>query len=249
MSTIRKLITKGLREAGIIEVGTDPDAAEFEEGLDMLQGLYLSFFGNELGEPLANVNYGSEGLTNSYAKDEDRSNVIDSAYIPNNVRLILNIGEAETLYLHPNPRDGARVAIIDNGGNVGTYNVTINGNGRQIENAASVTLDTDSVSQQWFYRADLGNWAKIIDLDAADESPLPREFDDLLTTGLALRLNPRYGAQTSQEMSDILNRMRKQFRARYRQTAEQDSELGLYRLTTNRSWTYRNSTQDFDRGN
>jgi hypothetical protein len=91
MTTVRKLVTKGLREAGIIEKGGIPDADELEEGVDLLQGLYSSFFGNELGEHLATINYGSDNLVNAYALEQDATDDINSTYVPTNVRLILNI--------------------------------------------------------------------------------------------------------------------------------------------------------------
>lgn len=249
MSTNRAIVHKGFREAGIIAVGELADAAEFEEGLDLLQGIYSSFFGTELGEPLASVNYGTSGLVNSYAVDEDISPDVDSAYLFVNKRYVLNLAADQTLYLHPNPADGARIGVIDNAGNLSTNTLTLNGNGRQIESNASITLNTDLVNREWFYRADRGDWVRIIDIEADDVSPLPREFDDLLTTALAIRVNPRYGAETAQEIQGVLSRMKRIFRARYKQVTEQNSEIGLTRLPSNRYKTmFSTNKNTFDRG-
>lgn len=240
MSTNRAIVHKGFREAGIIAVGELADAAEFEEGLDLLQGIYSSFFGTELGEPLASVNYGIEGLVNPYAIDEDISLYVKSAFLFVNKRYILNLEASQTLYLDPNPTDGARLGLIDNAGNLSTNNLILDGNGRQIEGNASITLATDSLNREWFYRADQGDWVRVIDIVADDQSPLPREFDDLLTTALALRLNPRYGAETSQEVQGVLTRMKRIFRARYKQVTEQFSELGMTRLPNSKfKYSYR----------
>lgn len=238
MTTIRQIVTDAFREANLVEVGGSVDADVFDEGVRRLQNLYRSLFGFELGEELSTINYGENGLTNTYAKELDASSEIDSTFVPSNVRMIFNIAAAETLYLDPSPRDGARFAVIDNGNNLATYNITLNGNGRQIELANSVTLATNSLNREWFYRADLGNWARVTDLDADAQSPLPSEFDDFLSTLLAFRLNPRYGAENSAEMIEVLKRMRKQFRARYRQTNEQPSEAGLLYLSSNRRGYY-----------
>jgi len=249
MTTIRQLVTDAYREPGIIGIGEDPSAEQLTEGLRRLNALYRSLFGTELGEPLTTINYGSQGLTNSYALDEDMSSDIDSIYIPSNYRLILNIGATTSVYLNPNPQDGARVAVIDNGDNLSTYNVTVNGNGRHIEDGDTVSLATDSVNREWFYRADTGNWVRLTELTADDESPLPQEFDDFLITLLTFRLNPRYGAQTSDEMGQVLKRMKKVFTARYKQTTEQDVEIGLYRLPSTRNyWQTGNTTRSFNRG-
>lgn len=237
-TSIRDLVTRGMREAGILEVGGIPEAAELEECVDLLQSLYLSFFGNELGEQLTTVNYGKNGLVNQYAVDSDQSSLVDEIYVPLNTRLVLNIDSAKTLYFCPTPMDGARQAVVDNRDNVATYNVTISGNGRQVEGADSIVLNTNGVNREWFYRADLADWTKLTDLDPNDVSPLPREFDDFLSTALAFRINPRYGAQTGQELSTILERGRRQFRARYRQTVEVPSENALLYIPSNRWYWY-----------
>jgi len=246
MTTIRQLIIDAYRESGIVATGEEPDADMMDEGLRRLNTLYKGLFGAELGENLTPVNYGQSGLTNNFAKNEDRSSDIDSTYVPSNSRIIFNIGAPTTLFLPPNPRDGARLGVIDNGGNLASFNVTINANGRKIENSSTVVLNTNSVNQEWFYRADLGNWAKVIDLVEGDPSPLPSEFDDLLVTMLTIRINPRHGGETSDEMIETMKRIRRLFKARYRQVAVQTSETGLYRLTSN-PW-YRFDNLDYNHG-
>jgi hypothetical protein len=250
MTSIRQIVTDSYREDGILAVEEAPSAEQLTEGLRRLNSLYRSLFGNELGEPLKTINYGIAGLTNAYAKAEDLSSDVDSMYLSSNYRVILNVDSVVTLFLNPNPQAGARVSIVDNGENLATYNLTLNGNGRQIEDTASVTLSTNGVSREWFYRDDLANWVRVTDLTADDDSPLPEEFDDFLVTLLAFRLHPRYGAQTSPEMTEVLKRMKKQFKARYRQSTEENSEIGLYRLPSTRNyWQTGNNTTSFNKGN
>lgn len=248
-SMLSELVTKGLREAGIIEVGENPEAAEYEEAADRLRNLISSLLGYELGEPLKAVNYGQSGLTNPYAKALDQSANIQSIYVPANARLVFNIGVATTVYLNPNPDDGARFGLIDNGGNFATYNVTVNGNGRKIETTNTVVLNSNSQNREWFYREDLANWVRVDTIGDSDIPPLPPEFDDFLITLLAFRLNPRYGAETSQEMTVVLKDMKKKFQSRYRQKTEVGSEDGLVLLTSNPwdQWTSFNSSA-FPRG-
>lgn len=237
MTTITQILTDAYRESGIIAIDDTLDADKSAEGLRVLNRMFKSLFAAELGEPLISLNYGQEGLTNTYAKDQDLKEYIDEVYVPSNSRLILNLSAAPTLYLNPNPKDGCRVGIVDAAGNLATYNVILNGNGRTIESASSVTLSTNSLNRMWFYRADTGNWVKVTDLVGADESPLPAEFDDFLTTLIALRINPRHGAESSPEMIEVLKRMRSLFRARYAQKTEKDSELALQWLpSTRRYW-------------
>lgn len=237
MTTIRQIVEDAYRESGIYANDDTVSSADFTEGLRRLNALFKGLFAAELGEPFLTINYGKAGLSNTYAQDQDASSEIDSAYVPSNSRLILNISAPVTLYLPPNPRDGARFGIIDSGGNLASYNVTVDANGRRIETALSVVLNTNSLQRDWFYRGDTGNWVKTTTFVDGDSSPLPEEFDDLLVTYLAVRLNPRHGAQTSDELVEVLKRLRKIFKARYAQSSEQDSELGLQRLlSTKRYW-------------
>jgi hypothetical protein len=233
MTTLRSIVTDAYRECGITGVGLEPEADEFDEGLRRLQSIIKSVYGNEMGEPLRSINFGTYSLNNSYAKSEDASSEINSVYIPSNVRLIFNTNTSNTLYLQPNPQDGARIGIVDSQGNFGTSPQTLNGNGRQIEGAQSIVLNTNSLNREWFYRADLGQWVRVTTLLASDSMPLPNEFDDFFITLLAFRLNPRYGAETSQETNEVLKRMSRHLRSRYAQSTEESSEYGLYILTQN----------------
>jgi hypothetical protein len=228
MTTLRQLVTDGLRESGIIAVGATPDGDEFEEAFARLQNLITSLYGYELGDPFQTLDY------------EDVSDCV-----PANCRLIVDAEQALTIDMPLNPRDGARFGIIDNAGNFATYNVTLDGNGRKIETTDTVVLSTDSLNREWFYRADLGTWVRVSVLTESDESPFPSEFDDFLITMLASRLNNRYAAITGTETYELLKRMRVRFRARYRQVSEQMSDLGLLRLGEDR-YVYGDS--DFNRG-
>ncbi len=229
MTTIRQLITDGYRESGIIAVGASPDAEEHEEGLRQIRRIIRSFFGHELGENLITI---------------DDTDVED--YVPENSRVVFNSLGPVSVYLHPDPADGARFGFIDRAINFSNYPLTINGNNRSIEAADDILIDTDGANQEYFYRQDLANWVRITDPDADDESPFPSEFDDLLTTALAFRLNPRYGAETTMNLMEILSMMKKRFRARYRQETEMDSEIGLLLLPS----TFRRGRYDpeFNRG-
>lgn len=231
MTTIRQIIIDAYGESNIVALDDEPTAEQYDFGLRRLNTLIQSLFGNELGEPLIPVNYGTSGLANSYGIAQDQTSYITSKYVPFNSRLILNLNTASTVYLNPKPKDGERFGVIDNAGNLGTYNLTVDANGRHIETTNSVTLNTNSLNREWFYRGDLNNWVRVADLISSDPSPLPSEFDDLLVTLLAFRINPRFGAETGTNLTEVLKRARKQFRARYSQIHEVSSELGLYRLT------------------
>ena len=80
--------------------------------------------------------------------------------------------------------------VLTLGKTLSTANLTLDGNGRQIEGAATITLDN-----RW-PRMRLGcivltlaTWVRITDLALADD-PTPRDFDDYWSILLAMRLNP-----------------------------------------------------------
>lgn len=231
MTTIRQLIIDGYREGGLIGSGETPDVEQFDEGLRKLQTLVRSFFGNEIGYKLQTISFGINGDLNSYGKYQDVASTIQTVGIPSGVRLVCNLAETKTLYLDPNPQDGARFAIIDNSDNFATRNLVLKGNGRSIEGSATATLSTSGLNREWFYRADLGSWERIQDFTANSESPLPFEFDELLTTLLALRLSSRFGAPISGEINTYMTRMVKMFKSRYQQIIEMPLDAALTRLT------------------
>jgi hypothetical protein len=130
--------------------------------------------------------------------------------------------------------------VIDVAGNFATYPLTIEGNGRLIDGATSVTLNTNGFVGKYFYKADIGEWVTVpVETQLTDVWPFPVEFDDMFVIMLALRLNPRHGTTMSPESQFAFKRSKSQFQARYTQRIAQPSELGLIRLTgaQRRQWS------------
>ena len=206
MTTASSIISAAYREGQITAIVSSPTTLEQTEALDRLNAILASLFGNEIGVELVPYNIGPPYDETAYT----------STYSPVDARLILNLGGAETIKLHPEPYDGARMGIADAGLNLATYNLTLDGNGRTIEGAKTITLSTNGMARQWFYRDDLANWVKNVDLALTDNMPLPEEFDDYFITKLATRLFPRSGIATSQETAMTLAEAKAKMRARYR---------------------------------
>jgi len=219
MTLASAIIRDAYRESMLIASVSSPNVNETAEGLDRLNSLILSTIGNEAGQELTDITLGGQF---------DQSSTV-SQFVPENARLTVIQTAARTLDLHPTPYDGQRVAVADAGANLATYNLILDGNGRRIETAASVTLNTSSLSRQWMYRADAGNWVRLTELAASDQMPFPVEFDDYFIVSLALRLNPRHRQALAQESIAALDRAKGQIRARYRKRRpSQDSgALGL----------------------
>jgi hypothetical protein len=210
LTLVSEIIQRAYRANNLIPIGATVTANQSTEALAYLNSLLLSTVGNEASDGLTDIIIGT-----SYDETD-----ITTQWVPDNARLILNLTAAKTFYLDPQPQDGQRFAIIDVDGNLNTYNVVINGNGRNIETASTVTLNTASLNRQWMYRADTGNWVRIAAVATSDEMPFPREFDDYFILMLAVRLDPQYGQTIPPETARMLSRARSQLHSRYALTKE-----------------------------
>lgn len=218
MTLVSQIITDAYRESNLVPLVSTPNANQVTEALRRLNVLLLSTVGNEAGDGLHEYNIEGE-FTNEECL---------TPWVPDNARLMLNITAAKEYSLDPYPQDGQRFAIVDVAGNLDTFNVVVNGNGRRIEDAASITLDTAAIYRQWLYRSDIGNWVRIAEVTADDEMPFGVEFDDYFVTALALRVNPRYGQIMTPETNTAFNRAKSQLRSRYRTSRQMFSDLSPF---------------------
>lgn len=229
MTTTLEIITSAYRESNLIAIGASPSAPQVTEGLARLNALVSGVYGYEVGDPLADWPVGVEGVADDVGSWDSNA----WSYPPANVRLIAGHTSATTVYLPPAPDDGARVVVIDPNARLAAAPITLDGNGRAIEGATSVTLSANSLERSWLYRADKGNWTRLSTLTATDdeEFPFPIEFDDYFITRLAMRINPRYGRSIGAESADAMERTLGKLRARYRQKKSIMGEPGPASLT------------------
>jgi hypothetical protein len=230
MTTISQIITDAYQYNNIVSLYSIPSAAEEAKALRYLNRIFRSIFGNELGDQLTVWNVGKNNVTQTgYCFDED---LLTSPYnIPHNSRLVFNLQSSTTVYLPRTPQDGERLAVQDLSNNFATSPLTINGNGRLIEGATSLVLNTNSANSEWFFRSDLGNWVKITDLALADIFPLPAEFEEYFITMLAIRLGSSEDVDINNQLAIVMKDASKKIRSRYKQITEVGSELGLIKLT------------------
>ena len=237
MTLVSSIITDAYRESNLVAIVNSPTATEQAEGLRRLNSLILSLMGNEVGLSLRDLLVGGDNDQSSLASTE----------VPENARLVLDLSEAKSLTLPAYPYDGQRVAVADVGGNLATYNLTLDGNGHTIEGAASLALATSGLDRQWMYRADLGDWVRIGGFVLTDEMPFPVDFDDYFIVKLALRLAPRNSASLASESASILPDMEAKLRARYRRPrAAQDT--GVRSLLGQQGGAYGGSVGAFNAG-
>lgn len=252
MTTVLQIISDAYRQSNLIGVGASPTSSQITEALRYFNRIIKSVFGREVGEDFQDVFIDETNISrNSIRVAEDLETFITDYYIPQNTRIILNLTEATTLFLHPNPRDGARLAIVDVGGNLATTSLTLNGNGRKIEDSlAPLVCNVNNTNKEWFYRADLGDWVAYAPLLSTDSFPFPVEFEDYFVTLLSIRLNPSYGVALDGQSDLFLRSLRTQLKSRYRQSSSVSSEIGLARLsnmTSDRGFEYSSTTSGDDR--
>jgi len=231
MTLVSEIITDAFRQSNLLAIGSSPTTNQQTEALRYVNRIVMSVLGNEAGENLEAFPLGGNNIEAPSGYPWYGEEPWGDWYMPMNKRVMLNLTQAATIPLHPMPSDGARFAVVDTSDNVATFNVTVQGNGRTIEDQTTLTLNTDGINRQWFYRQDLGNWMRITDLELTDEFPYPIEFDQMFITLLAMSLNPAYGATIDAQIQMLFNRSRTQFRARYHNTIQTNAEHALLRLS------------------
>lgn len=236
MTLISSIINDAFREGNILPLGKAPNVNQSTEALRLLNALFSTIYGNDAGESLSDWplgNHGRESPEYDLAFTDYR---IDHPTI--NRRLIVVNEAAKTVYLTLHPQDGARMGIADPFGRLATVPVTLNANGRTIEAASTLLLNTNGLFRDWFYRADLGDWVRLTQKLDTDQMPFPADFDNFFVTLLAMRLNPRYGRTMDDQTALIYKNERRKFVARYLQSMPLE-------ILDDISWPFM-STQSYD---
>lgn len=216
MTLVSSLILDAFREGNIIPLTAAPNANQQTEALRLYNQNVSSIYGSEAGSNLEDWPLGTYGIDQPGYTDPRTIQAIQQP--PGNRRLIVSNAAAMTVYLPVNPQDGARMYLADVFGRLATVPVTLDANGRLIDGNPTELFNTNGTFQEWFYRADLGQWMKLSNLLATDTNPFPQEFDVFFYIGLAMRLNPRYGREMDPATANVFKSQRNQFMARYMQS-------------------------------
>jgi len=234
VTVISSIITDAFREGNILPLGKEPTTLQAGEALRLINQLFKAVYGDEAGEGLTDWPLGDFGQVNPFYTIPD-----DQRRRPTINKRLVAINEAAIdVYLPVYPQDGARMGIADPYGRLATVPVTLNGNGRRIEDQAYIVLNENGMSREWFYRADLGQWVRLTSKIATDEMPFPDDFDIFFTILLALRLNPRYGREMDAQSQAIFKGQKQSFVARYAQAMP-------LQVTDDISWPFM-STQSYN---
>lgn len=231
MTTVYQIIVDAYRQSNLIALGIEPTNLQETEALRYLNRIVKSVFGNEAGDPLTAFPVGRNNINRPSGYPGYDTIPDNEWFVPQNTRLMLNLEQPIELHLHPSPSNGSRFAVVDASGNLAANPVIVYGNGKLIEGASSLTLNTNNYNAEWFYREDLATWTKYAPLTLFDTFPFPEEFDDYFIILLAFRLNPAYERTLDPQSQVMLQRAKSQLQARYSQVTPIGSELGLIKLS------------------
>ena len=223
MTKASELVLQAFREINLTPLGKALTPEQAAEGLTLLDRYITSLYGFELGEfkmdwptPPSPTSPVSARFPLFPANQKLPSDIWP--YPPANVNVLLSLVADTTIFLQQNPDDGARVSLINIGGQT-VHVLTVDGNGRLVQGASTLSGTSATLNQtKLLYRADLGDWIAIIDMVADTESSPPKEYDTLLELGVADRLAPRHGRSLNRTQQIEFSRLLKRLKAQYRQT-------------------------------
>ncbi len=228
MTTASALVRQAYRDGNLIGLKATLTTEQMTEGLNLLNDYFDSLLGYELGEfdfdwpfpPSTTSPVPARFPLLPLGRDLP-SDVFP--YPPSNVRILMKLVADTITYLPQDPDDGARILLV-NLDTTSTFSLTIEGNGRLVQGAASITELVTALDQRHlFYRSDLGGWQVLTTFVDATESPLPKLYDRLLSMGTLEYLMPRYGKETTVIQQKTMRRLVKRLRAQYRQVVGQPS--------------------------
>lgn len=198
MATVNDLVRQAFRQENLKAVSQTISDAEMAEGVEIFNEIWENIIGSTLGEKLNDWPVPPSAAV-SQAREfpllpRDESLPYDTyAYPQQNYNIVSNLGGAQTVYLKQNPSDGARMGLVNIGPSYAVNPLTINANGRLIEGASSLVLDSFTATPiRWFYRADLSEWVRITEFTGTEDSPLPKQFNRFWRCAVAIDLCPRY---------------------------------------------------------
>ena len=217
MSLISSIITDAYRECNMLPLGRAPSVNQATEALRLYNQLLATIYGSDAGESLVDWPLGGFGQDEPQLPQQPTLDMLQRPDI--NSRLIATNPAPIRVYLTPQPQDGSRYGIVDPFSRLAAFPVTLDANGRVIEGAPTLALSTNGLDREWIYRADLGAWLRVSNVLATDDNPFPTKFDTMFIVMLAIRLSPRYGRAMTDESISALKTVRRDFVARYLQSA------------------------------
>lgn len=206
MTHLRDTIARALRIAGLIDAEEDPEFSQLTAAQDSFNQMVRSLAGNGLGGGLTPVDF-------SVPTGED---AVTSVTVEPGSLLQCNLLQASSVTLPANPKNGARVGVVDASRSFNNYHVQVSPNGRSVEGVhSSLTISTNDDNRIWMFCEHSGNWELERDLTLDDDLYWSEDVVDAMTHMLAARLATENGAPISQSLSDLTSEGRATIVRRY----------------------------------
>jgi hypothetical protein len=226
MTLCSEIVRQAYRVNNIVSINASLTANQLSEGMIYLNDVVGTTIGNEVGEKLNDWPIGNLGVSWPYGWNQ-----VAWQYPRINSRLLYDVDSPQTIYLPFDPSDGSLMAVVPTNGVLAAYPLTLDGNGRLIDGAATLVIDNDAEAGKWIYRADLGNWLPYTSLAASDEMPFPSEFDSYFRMMVTLQLTPANSAAIDSATVESLKRAKRQISARYAQRVVTPADPSVLRLS------------------
>lgn len=244
--TTEDFIQRAYRTQNLIPIGKNPTDAEITEALGFYQSMMASLVGNDIGQLLApweappspaSINPGRFPLLPQNTANQDRADPNVWKNPPPNVNLIVNSGIGDPIYFPPTPPNGSRMALVNVGLDFAANPLTLSGNGRLIEGATTLVIDTAPTAPiLWFYRDDKADWVRVTDLELTSESPLPPQFDNFVRCLLFSNIASPNGKEVDGETAAIIKHGHKLLKTTYLSTNPGATFPGAWRMQTYQSY-------------
>lgn len=175
-TTVAQLIARSMRVISILGDGETATASQSADAVEVFNQLQRSLFGTSIGVKLS-----SETITTTTIRNG----------------ALYEAGSATaTLTCPANPKAGWRFGVADSKAALAAFPVTVNPNGRRFKgSAANGTLNTDGLSETYFFRDDTGDWVLEADLALSSTVYFPDELMGGLAAMLAVSLANEYGKE------------------------------------------------------
>ncbi len=175
-TTVDQLITRSLRMLSVLGDGVIAAASESDDGLTVFNQVQRGLFGTLIGVKLAAETAATGNIRNGALYEAGAA--------------------AVTLTCPANPKAGWRFGVADAKAALASNAVTVAPNGRKFKGVATNgTLNTNGLSETYFFRDDTGDWVLETDLTLTSNVYFPDELMGGLAAMLAVALANEYGKE------------------------------------------------------
>jgi len=202
--TVRAIVKGALKKLGVLAIGREPTAAEAQDALEILQGLYRELVGQGVFGRLVDVLI----TTDTYNAREQERVVLNSSVSGASVTLPVEI--TQSLLSAPPYYDAAWFDPYATDWDYGHGGVTAEPLPRPPRDGACIVVtDVNSSFEKYYlYDANRAYWVLLDDLTLDSVAPLSGRYQNGLMAMLGLRMAAPFGVEPSPVLQGECNTFR-----------------------------------------